>query len=93
MSFIALIPKKVGAVDVKYFWPVRPISLINGVYRIILKVLANCMNTVMSSIISKCICEGETNFVFGIDSQRTLGLYNQGGHTQAFVQVRHGKDL
>ena len=37
-SFLALIPKKVDAVEVKDF---RPSSLIGGIYKIISKVLAN----------------------------------------------------
>jgi hypothetical protein len=37
-TFISLIPKKAGAVDIKDF---RPISLVGGVYKIISKVLAN----------------------------------------------------
>jgi hypothetical protein len=49
-SFIALIPKTPGAIDVSDF---RPISLVSGVYKIIVKVLANRMNCVMEKIISK----------------------------------------
>lgn len=49
-TFIALIPKKTESVEVKYF---RPISLVSGVYKIISKVLANLMSTVMEKIISK----------------------------------------
>ncbi len=37
-TFLALIPKKLGVVDVNDF---RPISLVSGVYKIIAKVLAN----------------------------------------------------
>ena len=37
-SFLALIPKKVDAVEVKDF---QPISLVGGMYKIISKVLAN----------------------------------------------------
>jgi hypothetical protein len=37
-SFIALIAKKVGAMDSKDF---RPISIVSGVYKIISEVLAN----------------------------------------------------
>ena len=37
-TFLALIPKKFDAVDVKDF---RPISLVGGLYKIIAKVLAN----------------------------------------------------
>ena len=37
-SFLALIPKKVDAMEVKDF---RPISLVGGIYKIISKVLAN----------------------------------------------------
>ena len=37
-SFLALIPKKVDAMEVKDFWP---ISLVGGIYKIISKMLAN----------------------------------------------------
>jgi hypothetical protein len=49
-SFIALIPKKMGAVDLKDF---RPISLVGVVYKIIAKVLAERLKTVLAKIISK----------------------------------------
>jgi retron-type reverse transcriptase len=49
-SFIALIPKKAGAIDISDF---RPISLVSGVYKIIAKVLANRMSSIMEKIISK----------------------------------------
>jgi len=48
-TFIALIPKKSGAVDLKDF---RPISLVSGVYKIIAKVLANRLKKVVERIIS-----------------------------------------
>jgi len=49
-SFIALIPKTLGAIDLMDF---RPISLVSGVYEIIVKVLANRMSRAMEKIISK----------------------------------------
>ncbi len=48
-SFLCLIPKKEGAVTANDF---RPISLINGVQKIISKVLANRLERVMDDIIS-----------------------------------------
>ena len=48
-TFLALIPKKLDAVDVQYF---RPISLVGGMYKIIAKVLANRMRRVIHSLIS-----------------------------------------
>ena len=42
-TFVALIPKKAGAMEIKDF---RPISLISVVYKIISKVLARCLNLV-----------------------------------------------
>jgi hypothetical protein len=49
-TFIALIPKKSGVVDIMDF---RPISLVGGVYKIIAKVIANRLKIVMEKISSK----------------------------------------
>lgn len=49
-TFTAFIPKRVGAFGVKGF---RPISLVNGVYKIISKVLANRLSNVMEMIVLK----------------------------------------
>ena len=48
-SFLALIPKKVDAVEIKDF---RPISLVGGIYKIIFKVLANHLRRVAHGLIS-----------------------------------------
>ena len=49
-TFLALIPKKVDAEDVKDF---RPINLVGGLYKIIAKVLANRMRRVVHGLISE----------------------------------------
>jgi hypothetical protein len=49
-TFIALIPKILGAVDLKDF---PPISLVGGIYKIIDEVLANRLKLVLEKIISK----------------------------------------
>jgi len=49
-TFIALIPKKLGSVDIKDF---RPISLVGEVYKIVAKILANRSKMVVEKIISK----------------------------------------
>jgi hypothetical protein len=43
-----LIPKKAGAMDIKDF---RPISLIGGMYKIISKVLANRLKSMLEKIV------------------------------------------
>ena len=48
-TFIALIPKKATAVEVKDF---RPINLVGGVYKILAKVLAIRLRMVLGEIIS-----------------------------------------
>lgn len=48
-TFISLIPKNADALEVKDF---RPISLVGGVYKIISKVLANRLKSVLGKIIS-----------------------------------------
>jgi len=49
-TFLALIPKKSGAIDLKDFWP---ISRVTGIYKIIVKVLANRLRKVVDKIILK----------------------------------------
>ena len=48
VSFLALIPKKLDAMEVKDF---HPISLVGGMYKIISKVLANRLRRVAHSLI------------------------------------------
>ena len=47
-TFIALIPKKAAAMEIKDF---RPISLVRGVYKILAKVLASRLRLVLGEII------------------------------------------
>ena len=49
-TFIALIPKKAGAIDIKDF---RPISLVGCMYKLLSKVLARRLRGVIGSLISK----------------------------------------
>ena len=48
-TFIVLVPKKGGAEDIKDF---RPISLVNSLYKLIAKVLANRLKKVMSKLVN-----------------------------------------
>ena len=59
-TFLAFIPKKVDAVNVRDF---RPISLVGSIYNILSKVLANRLKRVTSGIIT------ETQNAFGLDRQ------------------------
>ena len=49
-TFIVLVPKKFEAEDLKDF---RPISLVNSLYKLISKVLANRLKKVMSCLVNK----------------------------------------
>jgi len=49
-TFIALIPKRKGAVEVKDF---RPISLLGSVYKIIAKLLAERLKLVVDKLVSE----------------------------------------
>ena len=57
-TFLALIPKKLGAVECKDF---RPISLVLGVYKIIAKVLANRLKVVLEKVVS----DSQNDFIGG----------------------------
>ena len=57
-SFLALIPENVDAVEIKDFWP---ISLVDEIYKIISKVLANRFRKVAYGLIS----DSQTAFVKG----------------------------
>lgn len=48
-TFIVPIPKKSGVTDIKDF---SPISLVNGLYKIIAKVLTNRLNEVLGKVVS-----------------------------------------
>lgn len=58
LMLVSLIPKKAGVVEIKDF---RPISLIGGVYKIISKVLANRLKSVLGKIVS----HSQTAFIKG----------------------------
>ncbi|WMV19117.1 hypothetical protein MTR67_012502, partial [Solanum verrucosum] len=49
-TFVALIPKKAGAAELKDF---RPISLITGVYKVIAKLLAERLKRVIDKLVNK----------------------------------------
>ena len=57
-TFIALIPKKNGASNIREF---RPISLVGSVYKILAKMLANRLKEVLNQLIS----ESQNSFVGG----------------------------
>ena len=57
-TFIALIPKKNGASNIRDF---KPISLVGSVYKILAKVLANRLKEVLDQLIS----ESQNSFVGG----------------------------
>ncbi|XP_028074729.1 uncharacterized protein LOC114277101 [Camellia sinensis] len=57
-TFIALIPKKGGAEDIREFWP---ISLLGSVYKLLAKVLANRLRGVLEGVVS----ESQNAFVGG----------------------------
>ena len=57
-TFIALIPKKIDASNIRDF---RPISLVGSLYKILSKVLANHLKLVLDQLIS----ESQNSFVGG----------------------------
>ena len=57
-TFIALIPKNEGAIDIKDF---RPIGLVGSIYKLLSKVLARRLKGVIGSLIS----ENQNAFVGG----------------------------
>ena len=69
-TFVVLIPKKVGASDVKDF---RPISLIGSIYKIISKVLANRPREVLGSLLSP----SQNTFIQGRQIQDSVLIVNE----------------
>ena len=59
-TFLVLIPKKVGAEDLRDF---RPISLVGSLYKWLAKVLANRLKKVVEKVVSKA----QGAFVGGVD--------------------------
>ena len=57
-TFFALIPKKNDAFNIRDFWP---ISLVGSAYKILAKVLANCLRMVLDQL----IFETQNSFVGG----------------------------
>jgi hypothetical protein len=69
-TFVVLIPKKVGASDVKDF---RPISLTGSIYKIISKVLANQLRDVLGSLLSPT----QNAFIQGRQIQDSMLIANE----------------
>ena len=68
--FLALIPKKNNAIDVKDF---RPISLVGSVYKLLSKVLANRLRVMLDSLIS----ESQNSFVGGKQILNSVLIANE----------------
>lgn len=49
-TYVALIPKKAGATELRNF---RPISLVSGVYKILAKTLAERMKRVLGNLVNR----------------------------------------
>jgi 5-methylcytosine-specific restriction endonuclease McrA len=82
-TFIALIPKKIGASTVHHY---RPISLCNIIYKIISKLLANRLKPLLSNIISPF----QTAFVPGRHIQDNSILAHEMFHTLKSKRGRGG---
>ncbi|GLT38123.1 hypothetical protein SLA2020_123890 [Shorea laevis] len=72
-SFLALIPKKLNPKQLKEY---RPISLIGCLYKLLAKVLANRLKTVMEGIIS----ESQAAFVGGRQLVDSVLVLNEVAH-------------
>jgi hypothetical protein len=70
-TFVAFIPKKVGVVEIKDF---RPISLVSGLYKIILKVLVGCLNAMLGKLMSHT----QNAFVPGSQILNSILMANEG---------------
>jgi hypothetical protein len=69
-TFVVLIPKKVGASDVKDF---RPINLTGSIYKIISKMLANRLREVLGSLLSPT----QNGFIQGRQIQDSVQIANE----------------
>jgi hypothetical protein len=75
VTFVSLVPKKAEAVEMKDF---RPISLVGGMYKILSKVLANRMKTVLGKIISN----SENAFIDGRQILDSVLIANEWLHAR-----------